>query len=354
MPFATGWSAGTNDAVLRDLVRYWRNDFDWFAIQRKLNTLAQLRGPIGGPARGPIGGPAELHTFVLARGGDNRVPVLMLHGWPGSFIELLPAAELLAKGGLGGPPCDVIVPSLPGFGFSDAPTEPGMHPGRIAQRMHELMADLGYDRYLVQGGDWGAIVATRMAQARPEALLGLHLSSVPRVIGRGVDEPPGHEERAWREQLDRWRADESGYSQIQCTRPQTLAYGLHDSPLGLLAWILEKFWAWSDHGKDLWDTFDRDDILANVTLYWLTGTVLSAARTYYEAEHEAQTLLGRVEIPTAFVRFPAEPWAPPQAVVERSYRLVRYTDQPHGGHFAALEQPKLLASDVAAFASTLV
>jgi pimeloyl-ACP methyl ester carboxylesterase len=339
--FPTGWSAGANDHVLRELVRYWRREFDWFAVQERLNQLPHLRGPIGATE--------ELHCVLFARGGDGRMPLLMLHGWPGSFLELLPAARLLADGVGGRPGFDVVVPSLPGFGFSDAPTAPGMHPGRIGERMHTLMRELGYERYAVQGGDWGAIVATRMGLAHPEAVTALHLNFIPRQ----VPPPEGRvdaEERAWTDRFAAWREDESAYSHLQRTRPQTLAYALNDSPVGLLAWILEKFWTWSDHGDDLWETFSRDDVLANVTLYWLTGTALSAARTYYESQHEAPPFRpARVEVPTAYAHFPGEPWAPPRSVVERGYRLERWTELRRGGHFAALEQPELLAADVSEF-----
>lgn len=351
MPFGTGWSAGTDDATLRALVRYWRTEFDWFDVQDRLNRHAQLRGPLGDPE-------GELHCFLFAPGPGARevapFPLLLLHGWPGSFVELLPAAELLAAGVEGAPAFEVVVPSLPGYGFSDAPTGPGMHPGRIAGRMHALMGALGYERYGVQGGDWGAIVGSRLAGSHPEAVAGLHLNFPPLPAPAADDELSPEESRWWAAQAE-WRAREGAYGALQGTRPQTLAYALNDSPVGLLAWILEKFRAWSDHGDDLWETFDRDDVLANVTLYWLTGTVLSAARTYYEARREDPPGRppGRIQTPTAFARFPAEPWAAPRRAVERAYHLVRWTEQEQGGHFAALEQPRAFAGDVAAFFATL-
>ena len=188
IPFATGWSAGTDDRVLRDLVRYWRTEFDWFEVQARLNRLAHLRGPIGDAA-------GELHCVLFAgEGAAARPPLLLLHGWPGSFLELLPAADLLAGGVGGGPAFEVVVPSLPGYGFSDAPPAPGMHPGRIAERMHALMRELGYERYGVQGGDWGAIVATRLARLHPETVVALHLNfpaRLPAAAGRGRAERRG-------------------------------------------------------------------------------------------------------------------------------------------------------------------
>ena len=340
--FATGWSAGANDQVLRELVRYWRRDFDWFAVQQRLNRLPHVRGEVEGE---------ELHAVVLARGGEPRIPLLLLHGWPGSFLELLPAAERLVEGVDGSPGFDVIVPSLPGFGFSDAPRAPGMHPGRIAERMYTLMRTLGYQRFGVQGGDWGSIIGARLARQHPEAVIGLHLNFPTGLLPAADGETVKEEERAWVEQRERWRAEESAYSQLQRTKPQTLAYALNDSPVGLLAWIVEKFWAWSDHGDDLWETFSRDDLLANVTLYWLTGTALSAARTYYESQHEDPPFSPseRLDMPTAFAHFPGEPWTAPRSMLERAYRLVRFTELPRGGHFAALEQPDLYAADVTQF-----
>ncbi|MYD65273.1 MAG: epoxide hydrolase [Chloroflexi bacterium] len=351
MPFGTGWSAGTDDAVLRSLVRYWRTGFDWFEVQERLNRHAQLRGPLGDPE-------GELHCFLFAPGPDAGdvapFPLLLLHGWPGSFIELLPAAELLSRGAGGGPAFEVVVPSLPGYGFSDAPPEPGMHPGRIAERMHALMRALGYERYGVQGGDWGAVIGSRLTAAHPEAVAGLHLNFpvLPRPPADAVLTP---EESEWWATQEEWRAREGAYGAVQGTKPQTLAYGLNDSPVGLLAWILEKFRGWSDHDEDLWDLFDRDAVLANVTLYWLTGKVLSAARTYYEARHEEPPYRppDRIETPTAYAHYPAEPWAAPRAALDRSYHLVRWSEMERGGHFAAMEQPEPFAEDVASFFATL-
>src|SRR5690606_21253970 len=227
--FDTGWSTGTNDAVLRDLVRYWRRDFDWPAQQDRLNRLAHIRGPVDGE---------ELHAVLYqGTGGDERLPLLLVHGWPGSFVEFLDAAPLLAAGIDGTPGFDLVVPSLPGFAFSEPPRAPGMHPGQMAERLHGLMRGLGYQRYGVQGGDWGAIIGTALALRHPESVAALHLNFV------GGGRPPegeemSEEERAYREFRQRFEAEETGYSRIQGTRPQSLGYAQHDSPVGLLAWIL--------------------------------------------------------------------------------------------------------------------
>ena len=336
-----GWQAGTNDGVLRELVRYWRQDYDWFAQQERLNQLAHVRGPIDGE---------ELHALLYTGpGSEPRIPLLLIHGWPGSFVEFLEAAPLLAAGVDGGPGYDLVVPSLPGFGFSEAPRAVGMHPGAIAERLHRLMQELGYERYGVQGGDWGAIIGTALAGAHPEAVRALHVNF---ALGGPppADGEMSAEEQAYRAEQERFQATETGYSRIQGTRPQTLAYAQQDSPVGLLAWILEKFWVWSDHGDDLWETLDRDAVLTNVMMYWLTGTVLSAARIYYEMSRSGGAFLaGRVEVPTGYARYPGEPWAAPTEVLVRRYNLARVSEPARGGHFAAFEQPQLYATDVASF-----
>ncbi len=347
IPFDTGWSSGTHDRVLRDLVQYWRREYDWFKAQERLNRLTHLRGSIGGEG---------LHCISYkGSGGGHRPPLLLLHGWPTSFVEFLDGAELLASGMGDEPGFDLVVPSLPGFVFSEAPRAPGMHAGRIAERMHGLMQELDFEQYGVQGGDWGAIVGTALARQHPEAVVGLHVNFVHPAPPPPEGEIQSEEEQAYLAFQKRFQAEETGYSRIQGTRPQTLAYAQQDSPVGLLAWILEKFWAWSDHGDDLWQTFDKDRFLTNVMLYWLPGCVLSSARIYYETFFNMPKGLrsGRVEVPTGYARFPAEPWSPPREVVERQYNLVHYSEPPRGGHFAAMEQPRLWAREVSAFFSGL-
>ena len=349
VPFDAGWFAGTNDGVLRALVRYWHTDFDWSAAQAEINRRPHVRGPVGGAS----GGAEWVHAMVLAGpASPSRLPLLLIHGWPGSFIEFLDAADRLVAGVEGAPGFDVVVPSLPGYGFSEAPRAPGMHPGRVAERLHALMGELGYARYGVQGGDCGAWVGTALAERHPEAVVGLHLNFLPSAAVPPPSERMSDAERAYRAERARWNAEEGAYSAIQSTKPQTLGYALNDSPVGLLAWMLEKFWGWSDHGDDLWGSLDRDRLLANVTLYWLTGSALSSARLYYERAHADEPVLTpcAVRVPTGYAAFPAEPWAAPREVVERAFpRLVHYSEHPVGGHFAALEQPALFAADVARF-----
>ena len=358
MPFDTGWTAGTDDEVLRELVDYWRNDYDWFAVQGRLNELTHLKGPVEGEGLHCVvyrgGGGSGSATSAATDDGDS-FPILLLHGWPGSFHEFHDAAPRLASGIGESEGFDVVVPSLPGFVFSDPPTERGMDPTRIAERLHALMRELGYERYGVQGGDWGGIIGTQMARLFPDALVGLHLNFVASAPPPPEGVEPSPEEVAYREARARFSDSETGYSSIQGTKPRTLAYAQQDSPVGWLAWMLEKYWAWSDHGDDLWDTFSRDDILTTAMLYWMPGRILSAARLYYETFNpvSSRRVGGRVEVPTGYARFPAEPWAPPLEVVERTYNVVHYTEPDRGGHFPALEQPEIWSEDVGRFFSGL-
>ncbi|TAK75605.1 MAG: epoxide hydrolase, partial [Dehalococcoidia bacterium] len=210
----TGWTTGTSDRVLRDLVRYWRNDFDWAKQEAALNAHAHVRGVIDGD---------EMHAMLMCGpGSERRTPLLLIHGWPGSFIEFIEAGERLAQGVDGGLGLDVVVPSLPGFGFSDTPRAPGLHPGRIAERLHLLMRELGYERYGVQGGDWGAIIGTALARQHPEAVVGLHLNFVTAAPPAPAGKPMSEAERAYRARREQFEAEETGYSRVQRTRPQTL------------------------------------------------------------------------------------------------------------------------------------
>jgi epoxide hydrolase len=348
MPFETGWDSGTDIQVLRELTEYWREEYDWFSVEDELNRLQHLRGPIEGE---------NLHCVLYeGEGSAPRTPLLLLHGWPSTFLEFTEAAPGLLSASSGRSGFDLVVPSLPGFGFSDPPSQPGMNIGRIADRLHLLMLELGYERYGVQGGDWGAIVGSQMARRHPESLVGLHVNFVAGAPLPPDGEPMSAEEVSYREARERFQAEETGYSSIQGTRPQSLAFAQHDSPVGWLAWMLEKYWAWSDHDGDLWSTFTRDQILTTAMLYWLPGRILSAARIYQEAFSgpPGSVLAGRIEVPTGYARFPAEPWGPPREVVERSHNLVHYSEHPQGGHFPALEQPVRWADDVGEFFRSLV
>ena len=272
------------------------------------------------------------------------------------MLDLIP--RLTDPGRFGGRAADsfdVVAPSLPGYGFSDPPAAPGMHPGRIAALWLELMDVLGYDRFGAQGGDWGASVATRLALGVPGRVAGIHLNYLPGsyrpFLGPGTDALSGAE-TAFLGACHRWDEAEGAYAHVQCTKPDTLAVGLADSPAGLAAWMAEKLWSWSDRSAEGRSTLSRDDVLANVTLYWLTGTVGSSLRLYHEASgHPLRLAAGeRIRVPTGMALFPAEtPANPPREWVERGYDVTRWTAMPRGGHFAAWEEPDLLAAEIREF-----
>jgi len=342
--FETSWSEGTNLEVLRELTRYWRHEYDWAREQQALNRLPHFTHRIEGE---------RLH-FLWYKGTGPRqpFPLLLIHGWPATFLEFRDAAPLLLRGSAGKPGFDLVVPSLPGFGRSDAPRCAGMHTGRMADRFHALMGDLGYSRYGVHGGDFGWSIGTTLGGRFPEAVVGLQLQGAPWAEPKGREPTP--KESAFLERYARFKAEGQAYGAIQRTRPQTLAVGLTDSPVGLLAWILDKYWDWSDHGEDLWASLSRDYVLTTVMLYWLSGHVLSSARAYYDLDRRPPVdRPTQVTVPTAFAPYPADKWSPPRSLFDpKEYRnMVRYTEPPRGGHFAAMEEPEFWAEDLLTFFS---
>ena len=344
--FDTGWSTGTNDKELRELARYWRRDFDWFRTQEEVNRLPHYTLAIEGE---------NIH-FVWHRAKEPRqkFPLLLLHGWPSSFLEFSQAAPLLSAGSEGRAGFDLVIPSLPGFVFSDAPRTAGLYPGQIADRLHLLMRALGYDRFGVQGYDWGAIIANRLGRSHASAVVGLHLPSPP--WRAPTNREPTAEEKAYIARRELFSRTGTAYSWIQRTKPQSLGYALQDSPVGLLAWILEKYWAWADHRGHLWDVISRDHVLTTTTLYWLTNHVLSAARIYFEHEN-APPSDQLVTVPTWFQWVPGDPFSSaPRSLWNPSTgytNIVKISELPRGGHFPAIEQPNLWAADVLAFFSSL-
>jgi pimeloyl-ACP methyl ester carboxylesterase len=333
----TGWEYGTPVPYLRELVAYWLDDYDWRVEEAKLNELDHFTTEIDGQ---------QVH-FVHARSESaDALPLLMIHGWPGSIVEFQDVIPRLAED------FHVVAPSLPGYGFSEPTRTPGWNPTRIARAFIELMARLGYDRYGVQGGDWGAQVATQIAALDPEHCVALHLNmAFARRPKEDVELSP--EDQADLGQMASFGKDESAYSQVQGTRPQTLGAALNDSPAGLLSWIVEKFRAWSDCDGDPENAFTRDQLLTNVMLYWVTGTITSSTRLYWELQHTDQEATGYVAVPTGVARYPKEPIRFPRAWVERSYNVTHWAEMPHGGHFAAMEQPELFVDDVRAFFRTV-
>jgi pimeloyl-ACP methyl ester carboxylesterase len=342
----SGWSMGTDEAFLHRVVAHWLRGFDWRSQEAALNQLPQFLTGIDG---------LQVH-FVHARGrGRDPVPLLLAHGWPGTFAQMADLIPLLTAPG---PVCfDVVVPSLPGFAFSD-PFPAGGPRGRIADLWHRLMTGvLGYPRFAAAGGDIGSDVVTRLALQHPGALLGIHLTDVRDPwLGPG-SAPLSPAEQAYRADQERWYATEGGYDLIQATKPATLAYALADSPLGACAWILEKLRAWSDCGGDLERRFTLDQLLTQVTLYLVTDCLPTSIQLYFDRVNHPQGFGpgDRVRVPTGVALFPAEkPANPPREWAERAYDLRRWTAMPRGGHFPALEEPALLAEDLRAFFGPLV
>jgi pimeloyl-ACP methyl ester carboxylesterase len=344
----SGWERGTDREVLRELVRYWEEGFDWRAQEAAINRVPQFRAVVDG---------VGIHFVRVPGRGPSCLPLVLTHGWPGSFLEMAkviaPLSDPAGHGGEDRDAFDVIVPSLPGYGFSDVPAAPGMSAARIADLWLGLMDALGYPRFALQGGDWGASVSTWLALRRPDRVAGLHLNYVPGSYRPHVDEaaePLTSAEREFLIAKEHWGREEGAYGHIQATRPQTLAFALHDSPVGLAAWILEKFRSWSDCGGDVLARFTRDELLANVSLYWFTGTIHSSMRLYYESAKTPLALAPgeRVRVPTAVARFALEAPMPPREWVARGYDVVRWTELPRGAHFAAMEEPAAFVDDVRA------
>ena len=341
------WAQGTDLEYLKRLLSYWANGFDWRAQERQLNTFKHFRAELG-----------AIHVhFVHERARDgNGIPLILTHGWPSSFLEYLALVPLLTDpkaNGIDAPAFDLVIPSLPGYGFSERPAQANYR--TVARLWHTLMHGLGYERYGAGGGDFGAGVATYMAIENPAPMIGIHLTT-PELwppTGEGTRSLT-EAESAYVTQVRQWDEVERGYSAIQSTRPQTLGYALNDSPAGLAAWILEKWRAWSDSDGDLEARFSREFLLTMLTLYWVTETITPSMRDYFDNRwHRAEIQPGaRVQAPVGFASFDnnyVSEGSPPREWVERLYDVRRWTSMPSGGHFAAAEEPELLARDIAAF-----
>jgi microsomal epoxide hydrolase len=348
------WIEGTDLEYLRELCRYWADDFDWRGIEARLNQLPQFVTNIEGQ---------RVH-FVHARSPHpDAFPLVVNHGWPGTFAEFTdvvgPLTDPVAHGGDAADAFHVVCPSLPGFGFSGPPREPGWTPHRIAGATDQLMETLGYERFGAQGGDWGAMVASQLGLVAPGRVAGIHLNMVIAPPPKGGDPLAGltEEERGRIERMRSAGRDEMGYQQIQGTRPQSVSVGLNDSPAGLAAWIVEKYRAWGDcvrpdGVRDVEHRFSKDVLLTCITLYWVTGTIASANRIYAETRRAgagSSLPTAPVPVPMGYARFPGDGFMPPRAWVERLYDVRRWTEMPEGGHFPALEVPQLLVEDVRAF-----
>ena len=343
----TGWDYGANLTYMEELLAYWQDDFDWRAQERRLNEFDHFKTVIDG---------VDVHFIHQRSPEEDAIPLLLTHGWPGSFVEFTeiigPLTDPAAYGGNAADAFHLVIPSLPGYGFSGKPTERGYNPERMADVLARLMERLGYDRYGAQGGDWGAIITRILAGNYSDRLIGLHsnmISGGPPPGGNPEEGVPVEELERRRERVESF-SDGRGYSGIQGTKPQTLGYGLNDSPAGLAAWIVEKFHGWSDNDGDVDSAFTKDEMLTNITLYWVTETITSSTRLYYESGNTPATRpVGYIDVPTGAAIFPYELFYVPQRWAEARYNMVQYTVMPRGGHFAALEEPELLVDDIRSF-----
>ena len=342
------WAYGTNVDYLRELVAYWRSGFDWRTQEARLNAFPQFKAPLHD---------IDVHFLHVPGKGPNPCPLLLMHGWPGSvyeFLDLIP--RLTDPAGFGGDPADaftVVAPSLPGYGMSFRPGQKRFGIEEIADCLADLMTEtLGYRRFAAQGGDWGGITASRMGYAHADKLIGIHVNLLAVRRDGSALATPTPEERKYLDELAHWLREETGYQWIQGTRPQTLSFGLTDSPTGLAAWIVEKFRAWSDCGGDVESAFTRDQLLANISLYWFTGAIGSSFFPYYFRMHRPWPIPdgGSIGVPTGYSDFPREILRAPRSLAARTYTDIRrWTVMPRGGHFAAMEQPEALAHEIREF-----
>ncbi|MEE2673259.1 MAG: alpha/beta fold hydrolase [Myxococcota bacterium] len=347
----TDWAYGAEISYLEELIAYWRDKYDWRVEEAALNLFDHFTTAIDDQ---------RIHFIHQRSTHDHAVPLLLLHGWPGSVVEFMkvigPLTQPEAHGGDAADAFHVVAPSLPGYGFSEFTKTPGYDTHRMAENFAVLMSRLDYDRYGVEGGDWGAVIANSVSILDAEHVLGLH-TTMPLAFP-----PPGHDPKdlSEREQADLadladFDQNGTGYQKIQGSKPQTLGFGLNDSPAGLCAWITEKFHGWTDCDGHVENAIDRDQLLTNVMVYWITQTITSSTRLYYETFKSGRVgIVGaKVEVPTGVARFPREIMRYPRKWVEQSYNVTHWTEMPKGGHFAAMEQPDLFVTDVRKFFGTL-
>jgi pimeloyl-ACP methyl ester carboxylesterase len=356
----TKWEHGTNKNYLQELCDYWQNAFDWKKREEYLNSFPHFKTTVDG-----IG----LHYIHQKGEGQHSIPLLLIHGWPDSFVRFLKIIPLLIKADENGFSFDVIVPSIPGHGFSDIPTKPGVNTKRLAKLFtHLLTQELGYKKFVAHGGDLGSTITEQIALYHADSLLGIHLTDIPyhHIIAADPDKLD-KEEKKYSKAVQKWQMMEGAYNMIQGTKPQSLAYGLNDSPAGLAAWIIEKFHNWSDCHGDIESCFTKDELLTNVTIYWVTQTINSSFRHYVEASKDLmQTMYNplkkinpfdktgnKVEVPTAVAEFQTD-LLPPKDFANKYFNIQQWTKMPKGGHFAAMEQPELLAEDLRKFVTDVL
>jgi pimeloyl-ACP methyl ester carboxylesterase len=351
MPNDGGWEYGTNLDYLKELSDYWVTDFNWKKHEDKINRFSNFKSKVDD---------IEIHFIYEKGSGTNPMPLLLMHGWPGSVIEFLHIIEKLAHpekfGGSVEDAFDVIVPSLPGFGFSGKPSKP-IGPRKMANIFNILMTEkLRYKNYLAQGGDWGATIANWIAYDYPKSCKAIHINC---LTMRHQDGPQSKEEEEWQERFNNDQIMQDGYRTQQATKPQTLSYGMMDSPVGIAAWIIEKMYSWSDlKDNNIESVYSKDSLLANIMVYVITKTFNTATWIYYGRREEGGRFFPKdfkkIEVPTAVAVFPAEmsEW-PPRSYVERIFNITQWTEMQSGGHFAALEKPELLINDIIKFSRTV-
>jgi len=337
-----GWDYGTERGYLEQLVAYWAEGYDWRAREERMNAFDQFRTEIDGTG---------VHFLHVRSAVDGALPLVLTHGWPGSFVEFLdvigPLADPAAHGGDPSDAFHVVVPSLPGYAFSGVTRDRGWHPGRVARAWATLMAGLGYDRYVAQGGDWGAFVTLQVALADPRHCAAVHVNLLPPIP---ATEDVTDEEQAGLDKMTAYNDDDSGYYKEQSTKPQTIGYALDDSPAGLAAWIVEKFRTWTDPDSDLDRLFSKDQLLDNLMVYWVTATAHSSARMYYEFDKGLKNgqldLFSPITVPVGYARYPNEIMFTSRRWAEAQFPINHFAEMPRGGHFAAFEVPDLFVPDV--------
>jgi microsomal epoxide hydrolase len=341
-----GWSYGVPLGYLKELADYWRTSYDWRPHEARLNELPQFTTTIDG---------ANVHFLHVRSAEPDALPLVITHGWPGSIVEYLelvgPLTDPRAHGGDPGDAFHLVLPTIPGYGFSGPTREAGWNARRVARAFAALMARLGYARYGAHGGDWGSRISRDLGVIDPDHVVGVHVTGVPAQPGPEDMATLTDDERSRLDRGNRFRADGAGYAQLQATRPQTLAYALTDSPAGQLAWIVEKFKEWTDSSDTPEDAVDRDLLLTNVTLYWVTATAGSSARLYFEAGHTGEwgAPPEPSRVPTGVMAFPHEIALPIRRFAERTNNIVQWTEFDRGGHFAAMEEPDLVLGDARTF-----
>ncbi|MFF2887981.1 epoxide hydrolase family protein [Paenibacillus sp. NPDC057967] len=345
------WTQGVPLAAAQELIAYWKNEYDWRVFEKRLNTFPQFRTRIDG---------VGIYFIHLRSKHDNAMPLLLSHGWPGSIIEFLDAAERLTDperfGGSAEDAFHVVIPSMPGYGFSDKPRDLGWNPGRIAAAWAQLMERLGYDRYVAQGGDWGSAVTTALASQAPKGLLAAHVN-LPMVVPAEIPVNPNEEEAHALARINLFVTNKTGYADEMNTRPQTIGYALNDSPVALAAWMYEKFHEWTDNDGRPEDALTRDQMLNDISLYWFTSSGPSASRLYWEGVgatiqgpeffSAARSGGGRITVPMGASLFPAETYIPPREWAEQAWEKLFYWNHVEaGGHFAAFEEPEIFTREM--------